>query len=112
MKNLLLIADSTTVANDDEGNVYFRGSFSKRVWQRYLNIAEKVTVLCRKDVRVYSKKEAERRFEKLSFSNIEIKYIINPRQNVRSFLNRGIRKNNERIIKEAIELTDAVVIRT
>lgn len=112
MKRLLLIADSTYAARDTHGELYFRGSFSAKTWERYLGIADNINFICREDKKVYSEKEAKEQLQKSPSSNIEVSFIKNRRASVLSFVNPKIKKENEKILKNAISDSDGIIIRT
>ncbi len=112
MRNLLLIADSTFAARDDKGNIYFSGSFSPKTWQRYLDIADNVHFVCRKDRHTYTEQEAKVKFQKSPTDRISVVYIKNNKGSVRDFLNISISKNNLLSIEKEIKACDGVIIRT
>lgn len=112
MKNLLLIADSTYVAKDENGCIYFRGSFSDKTWERYFNIAEHILFICREDKKIYAEHEAKEQLQKANSNQIEVSFISNPKNSICDYFNPNIKKKNRELLEKAISAADGVIIRT
>lgn len=112
MKKLLLIADSTYATKDEEGTWYFRGSFSVKTWERYLNIADTIFFICREDKKIYNKEEATEKFQKVPLDRIKVSFVTNPRSSLLTYINPFIVKKNTELIEKKIQDSDGVIIRT
>lgn len=112
MKNLLLIADSTYAARDEKGCIYFRGSFSDKTWERYLNIADHILLICREDKKIYTEEEAKAQLQKATSNKIEVSFISNPKNSIYDYFNPSIKKKNKELLEKAISEADGVIIRT
>ena len=66
--NIIGTLDSLT-----KGNLYIDGAYSKEVFQRYLNISDNLTVVFRKDRKIYDENYAKKNFEQ--FDSKKIKYV-------------------------------------
>ena len=63
--NLLFIQGGSRLKESKSGNLYVDGNFSADVWERYLSICDNLTVILRKEKRLYEEGFAEQNFNKI-----------------------------------------------
>ena len=112
MENLLLIADSTYASKDENGDLYFRGSFSAKTWERYLKIADKIHFICREDKKIYSKEVAIQQLQKCPSNRIDVSFVLNPKESFSNYFNPAISRYNKKLLKDAISEANGIIIRT
>ena len=71
--NLLFIQGGSRWKFDTEGNLYTDANFNNRVWERYGNLCDELTVILRRESSVYKKDEAEEKYNK--FDVEKYKYV-------------------------------------
>ena len=108
---LLFVHSGAKIKEDKEGNLYIDGAYSKKVFQRYLKLTDELTVIFRKDKKIYDKKYAQKNFE--PFDSKKIKFIEYKDRNssIRTFFSIKLIKENKKIIKDQVEINDKIIIR-
>ena len=110
--NLLFIQGGSRWKFDTEGNVYTDSNFNEQVWNRYRKYCDHLTVILRKEEKIYQPDEAKKRFNAFNIrksSCIAIPDIYRPLKNVISLSKRNeIKKTIETEVKKA----DKVIIRS
>ena len=64
--NLLFIQGGSRWKFDDCGNVYTDANFNDSIWKRYEKLCDKLTVLLRREQKIYSESVAVSRFNKFN----------------------------------------------
>lgn len=110
MKKLLFIHDAEKIKEDEFDNLYTDGSYPSDIWDRYEIISSNITVVFKKDKKVYSKEEASKRFNIL---RKDIKYIelSDIMYSIKDFISLKKRKKNKSIIKNAVKECDYLIVR-
>ena len=110
--NLLFIQGGSRWKFDEEGNVYTDSNFNQSVWERYSELCSHFTVVLRREERIYSVTEAEKKFNKFNkeqMTAVAVPDIYHPVKNVFSFALRSkVKKEIERQVKAA----DKIIIRS
>lgn len=107
----LLFVHSTKLIEDDEGNLYTGGSFNSQVWQRYLNLTEKFTVIARKSPVKVKKKEAEEKYNYFDSKKIKFLQVPNLTASIKSIFNIGERVQADSIIEQEVLNSDCIIAR-
>ncbi|MBR0257472.1 MAG: hypothetical protein IJQ58_07025, partial [Synergistaceae bacterium] len=109
--NLLFGEGGSRCWADTEGNIYVASNFDRAVQERYKKFCDKFILLQRTDGRAYPFSELPRGLH-LADRNITevitVPDLYRPRSNFFSF---GIRREIARVISEAIQKADKVIIR-
>ena len=108
---LLFIHTGTKVNQDEEGNLYVNGEYSQDVLSTYENLSKELTVVFKKDSKIYEKEEAKKKFEVLDKNKINVILINDTRKSIKSFISIKLRKENRKMIKEAVENNEKIIIR-
>ena len=108
---LLFIHTGTKVKQDEEGNLYVNGEYSQEVLSTYENLSKELTVVFKKDSKIYKKEEATKKFEILDKNKINVILINDTRKSIKSFISIKLRKENRKMIKEAVENNEKIIIR-
>ena len=108
---LLFVHNSARVKFDDTGNMYTNGSYSMKIWERYLRIFDSITLLMRRDSASYTQEEAAAQFNFISPERISFRELPNRRQSLLKFFNPKVKKERSKIIEEYVKKSDGVIVR-
>lgn len=108
---LLFIHGAEKLKRDFLGNYYTDGSYNKEVWDRYLNIFGNVTVMFRKDLNLYEREYAEKKFQYFDKDLIQFVEIPDLYSSIVSYFNIKRRVELSNRIKEAVKLSDFLIVR-
>lgn len=107
---LLFVHSGEKVKQDEKGNLYVDGAYSKEVFKRYLDICDELTVVFRKDKKIYKEEYAKKEFEPFS-NNIKFIEYLDRTHSIKNYFNlKIIRTNKENIEKQVIE-NDKIIVR-
>lgn len=110
MEKLLFIHGGEKIKEDEEKNLYTDGSYSSEVWERYKIIAPNIRVVFRKDKNIYSKAEAQKKFQPLN-NDIIFYEAIDKKSNIKAFLSIRNEINNRKMIKKLVLESDYIIAR-
>ena len=110
MKKLLFIHGGEKVKEDEEGNLYTDGSYSKEVWKRYKKLCDQLTVIFRKEKKIYDSKEAKEKFQELD-KDILFYEINNRTENLLSYFSIEKKLENRRTVYEHVKNNDIIIAR-
>lgn len=107
----LLFVHNIKLKKDDVGNLYTHSSYNTEVWNRYLNLFNSITVVVRKESKIYTENTAKKSFE--IFDNKVLNYteINDIYKSIFTYINPIIRLKNNKIIKEAVKSHDYIIAR-
>lgn len=108
---LLFVHSGEKVKEDKEGNLYVDGAYSKQVFQRYLNLADELTVVFRKDKFIYEKEYAKNNFEPFDIKNIKFIEYKDRNSSIKNFFNIKLIMENKKIIKKQVMKNDKIIVR-
>nr|WP_289037947.1 glycosyltransferase [uncultured Allobacillus sp.] len=107
----LLFVHDTKLKEDFNGTYYTGGSYSEKVWGRYLSISSKLSVIARKEPIIYDIDVAKKRFNYFDKEKINFIEVPNLNSSFRGFFNFQDRKKVHEIIKNAVLRTDFLIAR-
>lgn len=110
MRKLLFVHGEEKVKEDEMSNLYTGGSYSSDVWKRYKMISDSLTVVFRKEDKIYSLEEAKKKFHLLD-KDIHVKFVRNRKKNIISFISPSNILYNYNLIKENVEANDIIFAR-
>lgn len=108
----LLFIHNDRVKEDEDGNLYTGGSYNQSVWDRYLKLSSELTVLLKKDRRIYPKEEAVKRFNKFDQQKIKFVALDDLYHSMSDFFSPAKRRNIVTKVKEEVLAADAVIVRS
>lgn len=110
--NLLFIQGGSRWKFDEKGNVYTDSNFNEKIWDRYRSYCGELTVILRREEKVYSEEEVKSRFNR--FDVTKSKYISLPDlyRPVKNCFDLAIRRTICLAIKEQVKKADKVIIRS
>lgn len=111
LMKLVFIHLAEKVKRDIEGNVYTDGSYDMHIWNRYLMLFDKITLVMRCDPHIYSVEEAREKYNIISSNKICCKFVPDRNSSFFSYINPALRSERMKIIKNKIDLSDAVIVR-
>lgn len=111
--NLLFIQGGSRLKISEEGKWYTDGNFSADVWKRYIALCDKLIIVLRRESKIYSSEEAEKRFNIIPNWNaievIALDDITVPKTNI---INPFVRNRIHKAIAEAVSKCDKAIIRS
>lgn len=108
--NLLFVHD-TKFKEDTKGNLYTGGSYNTEVWNRYLSICDKLSVIATKEVNIYEEGIAKNRFNYFDKERIDFIETTSSRDSVKNFFSIKGRNYTKAIIKELVRKNDYIICR-
>lgn len=110
---ILFIQGGSRLKQDTEGNWYTDPNFNDDVWKRYVDLADSLTILLRRERKVYTKEYALQKFNKvLDDSRIRIVPLVDFTESKLSMLNPFIYKEIKRVIFAEVQKADKCFIRS
>jgi glycosyltransferase involved in cell wall biosynthesis len=108
---LLFVHGGEKLKESRDGSLFTGGSYNQKVWDRYLSISRHLSVIFRKDPKIYNTEFAKQKFQ--LFDNTKMNFIKIPDLTVSffSFLSIKKRKTTNRIIKNAVLEHDCLIAR-
>jgi len=107
----LLFVHNIRLYKDNRGQIYTHSSYNEKVWKRYLSISNKFTIISRKTNAIYSETEAKQQFERFDTNRISYIETENIHRSLVSYINPSARIKNNKIIKEAVQKHDYIIVR-
>lgn len=108
---LLFIHTGLKLKKSANGNLYINGEYSKNVLQRYIDIADQLTIIFRVEDTIYDEKILEKEFKKFDYEKIKLIEYENIRSSIRNFISIKKRLENNKNIKKAIQNSDKIIVR-
>lgn len=109
---LLFIQGGTRLKQDKRGNWYTDGNFNDSVWKRYTGLCDELTVLLRREKKIYNSSEAEIKFNKFDTEKIHLVPLEDLYTPVYKFFDSGAKKKVYTEIEEQIMKCDKAIIRS
>ena len=111
MKKVLFIHTAEKFKEDEKGNLYTGGSYCADVWNRYLGADRRLTVMARKEERIYSQAYARSHFQHFDKEKIRFIPLYDRLASVKDFVSiRNILGNRKKIYRQ-IRRNDYLVYR-
>ena len=109
---ILFIQGGSRLKQDTEGNWYTDPNFNDDVWKRYVDLADSLTILLRRERKIYTKEYALQKFNKvLDDSRIRIVPLVDFTESNLSMLNPFVYKEIKRVIFAEVQKADKCFIR-
>lgn len=108
---LVFIHSGEKVKRDTAGTLYTDGSYNAEVWKMYLKVFSSITIVMREDKIIYSEAEAKQKFNIIPSENITYIPIPNLSESLKSYINLKLRQECKRVVADAIDGADAVIVR-
>lgn len=111
MNKVLFIHDYAKLKEDENGDIYADGSYSMEVWNRYICNTNKLTVITRKDKKVYSKEMANELFHKIDSELVNFVELRDRSSSIKSYINANLYIENLKLLEEEIQKSDYIILR-
>lgn len=108
---LLFYHPSSRVWKDKFENYYTLGSYTDEVWDRYLGLADKLTICFRLSKDILNKEEAEKTRRKITKNEIDVVELPDINSSGRFFFNPRIILEFNKILSNAVKRCDFAIIR-
>lgn len=109
---LLFIQGGTRLKKDVEGNYYTDGNLNDSVWERYKNYSDELMILLRSEEKVYSKEEAQKKFNGISKDKVKIIEMPDLMRPKKRFFSISWRNKTKKIIEQTVMECDKAIIRS
>lgn len=96
---------------DDRGNIYTDGSYNSSVWSRYLSISNNLTVMLRRERKIYEKRFAEEKFNYFNSNKIRFIELEDVADGFNSMLSIKKQIKLRKSIKSEVKKADLLIIR-
>lgn len=106
---LLFVYESLRIFEDNKGN-YYTG-WNQEIWDRYLGIFDSMSVVCRKDEKIYDYKFASESFEFFDKNTINFVEIPNIYSSVKTYISIKKRLSLYKIIEREVKNSDFIIVR-
>jgi glycosyltransferase involved in cell wall biosynthesis len=107
----LLFVHETKIKEDKNGNLYSGGSYNQDVWNRYLSLANELTVISRREPIKYDENYAITNFNYLNKEVINFVEIEDLKSSIKEFTSIYKHKKNNETIKKMVMLNDYIIVR-
>lgn len=112
MLNLLFIQAGTRWKFTEGGNIYVDHNFNNHVWERYKRHCDKLTVLLRREEKIYSEEEAASKFNLVDLNIVNAVSLPDLYRPVKNFFSPRLRKIFVSVMEQEIKKADRVIIRS
>ena len=109
---LFFIQGATRLKHDNAGNWYSDGNFDRSAWERYTQLCDELTVVLRKEDRIYDFDEAKKKFNIIDNPKIKLVPVDDLYRPKKRSLSHKIRKNVCDTIEREIRQCDKAIIRS
>ena len=109
---LLFVQADASLAYDNEGNMYVNTNADRAIWERYRKYCDELTLLMKRDNKVYTKERACAIFSMFDRSLAEIVSVPTLRSPRRNIFNLKLRAEVYRTISEEVRRADRIIVRT
>lgn len=109
--NLAFIYFNAKVKQDTSGNLYNSGTYGSEFWQRYLQVADHITLVMRKESVIYEPDEAQKRFNIIDTTKIDFVELPDKFSSIKTFLKPSTRKKMKSTVFEQLQKNDGAIIR-
>lgn len=109
---LLFIQGGSRWKIDNKDNWYTDANFNNKIWNRYISLADKLTVVLRKESKVYTVEEAKRKYnivDKSMMECIALEDVYKPLINVFNF---KLKTKQRKMIENQVKNADKIIIRS
>lgn len=109
---LLFIQGGSRWKFDEDGNVYTDSNFNENVWQRYRGYCDSLTVILRREKKVYSRTEAKERFNEFDQTKSKLVALPDIYYPVTNIFDLQMRAKVQQEIKQQVFNADKIIIRS
>ena len=109
---LLYIQGGSRWKFDNEGNVYTDANYNEKIWKRYTTLCDDFTVILRREEKIYSKKEAETKFNKFDSKKMKYVSVVDLYKPSKNYFSISKRNEIKRTLEEEIRKSDKIIIRS
>ena len=109
---LLFIQGGSRWKYDDLGNIYTDSNFNSQIWNRYKGYCDELTVILRREAKIYNSKEAQSRFNEIGRSIDYCVALPDIYISLRSAFSMKKRTEIKCIIENEIKKADKIIIRS
>lgn len=111
--NLLFIQGGSRLKLSDKGLWYTDSNFTMEVWERYMAICDHLTILLRREGKIYTNEECIKRFNAVpDCTNVSVVPLDDFMASRLSIINPFLRKKIYNAIYEQVKNVDKIIIRS
>lgn len=109
---LLFIQGGTRLKQDKSGNWYTDGNFNDKVWSRYKSYCDELTVILRREDKLYEDLVAKEKFNTFTTDTINLIALPDLNKPITRNFNFKLKKQVDKEIEKAVKASDKVIIRS
>lgn len=111
--NILFIQGGSRLKLSDQGKWYTDPNFNEDVWKRYVELGDSLTILLRKEPKVYDDDMVKCKFNMIPVDmRIKVVPVDDVMRPMRNYFSLVIRRRVKQTIYEAVRQADKVIIRS
>lgn len=109
---LLFVQGGTRVKKDQEGKWYSDTNFNNSIWERYKSYCDELVILLRREEKIYTPEEAQKKFNPIDMSIASLVTIADLYRPLKNTINVPLHIETNRIIEEEVKKADRVIVRS
>ena len=109
---LLFYYSAERIFKDPQGNLYASGNFTPEVWERYISIADELTVVMTDSGRVIPQEEAQRSKHIIDTKKFDVVLLPDKYTSLKSFFSLKRKRLSDKKEKETFDKCDFAIIRS
>lgn len=110
--NLLFIQGGSRLKCDTDGNLYTDSNFNESIWNRYQKYCDELTIILRKEEKIYSVKEATKKFNILCGKKVKCCALPDVYRPIKNAVSIKKRKEISKVIENEVKKADKIIIRS
>lgn len=108
---VLFIHSEEKMKTDSKGNYYTDGCYNDTIWKRYLDLSQNLTVIFRKENKIYDERIASKKYNKIP-NGVSISVLADRKESIKKFLSIKTYFDNKEILKDNIINSSFIILRT
>lgn len=109
---ILFIQGGSRLKRDASGRWFTDGNFNEQVWRRYVDLCDQLSVILRRDDRIYADEEAAESFSRVPEELVEVHPVPDCYRPYQNFIKPAIRREIAATIDREVSKADRVIIRS
>ena len=108
---LLFVHGGEKLKEDNKGNYYTDGSYTQQVWDRYSELSNDITVMFRKEEKIYDENEAKEKFQFFNKNKYKFKQLNDFSKSFKNYFSIKLRKEDRYKIENMVKENDFIIAR-
>ena len=101
----------TRIFKDTNGLYYATGNFTDKVWNRYLQVCDELTVIMRLSNKIISPEEAKESYHLIDTSVLNLVLLPDRTASIKKYLSLNLRNETNSVVEQEIRQCDCGIVR-